>query len=122
MWYVGYWLAVAQRERGFAVTYIDAERDAGRPYDLRFIPRNADLVCSSGANGMLRSDARSDLIAIHPLKTPCSIAYAWNVVSSAQAGRRLWLETGVEDCKTCLRHWQHSEGSDIGTNRINKHC
>ena len=73
---VGYWLAVAQRENSrFRIRYVNAE-----PGMVRLVNKRPVHACTPGPNGIFDGDGSNSwrqVVAIHPLKEACGLAYVW---------------------------------------------
>jgi hypothetical protein len=83
---VGYWLAVAQRENSrFRIRYVNAE-----PGSVRLVHNRPVHACTPGPNGIFDGDGSNSwrqVVAIHPLKEVCGLAYVWQQLIMAQPTR-----------------------------------
>jgi hypothetical protein len=83
---VGYWLAVAQRENSrFRIRYVNAE-----PGSVRLVNNRPVHACTPGPNGIFDGDGSNSwrqVVAIHPLKEACGLAYVWQQLIMAQPTR-----------------------------------
>ena len=83
---VGYWLAVAQRENSrFRIRYVNAE-----PGSVRLVHNRPVHACTPGPNGIFDGDGSNSwrqVVAIHPLKEACGLAYVWQQLIMAQPTR-----------------------------------